>query len=153
MSEPSHPAEHNSEPEGLEQRGGFTDRDTVALAEDNSLVPACNLPAEILSTIFLNLSQLPDRWIVTWDPEGPEAQRIPQSRRIVFTHVCRAWRAVALDDAALWTTLPMTSPTITELALSRTKGALLCIEKSILLQRHVEAVEKLLLSQPVAWAV
>lgn len=52
MPEPLHPAEHNSEPEGLEQRDDFVDRDAVALAEDNSLVPACNLPAEILSTVF-----------------------------------------------------------------------------------------------------
>lgn len=79
----------------------------------NMMSPPCRLPTEILSKIFVDLTELykgrdPHLWIG-------------------ITFVCHYWRVVATDFPPLWTNLPFINPAFTELALSRTKGALLSI--------------------------
>jgi len=56
------------------------------LSRRNTLVPISILPAEVLSRIFHFIA----------------FSKLPHSFDCVFTHVCRRWRQVALDDSTLW---------------------------------------------------
>ncbi|KAI0044863.1 hypothetical protein FA95DRAFT_212078 [Auriscalpium vulgare] len=51
--------------------------------------------------------------------------------RIAIYHVCRHWRAIVHDFAALWTTIPLRSAPLTQLALTRSKAESLFIHIDI----------------------
>lgn len=71
----------------------------------NGSVPACLLPAEILSSTFTNLAQS------------------STPREVVdITHVCQCWREAALGCASLWATVPFINHTFTKVALERSRS-------------------------------
>jgi len=85
----------------------------------NMLVPISILPVEILARIF---------HLVAFS-EHPNSHR-PELGSVYFTHVCRRWRQVALDDSTLWThfsNTPRNKDWIAE-RLSRARNAPLVIE-------------------------
>ncbi|KAF8207955.1 hypothetical protein K438DRAFT_1962223 [Mycena galopus ATCC 62051] len=64
---------------------------------DTLLYTVLILPPEIVALIFLYCIPFPCQW------EKPDANwRCPAP--LVFLHVCRTWREIALADASLWTT-------------------------------------------------
>ncbi|KAF5342421.1 hypothetical protein D9611_001246 [Ephemerocybe angulata] len=79
----------------------------------NTLSPINRLPAEILSSIFIQASFETRKESLSW---------------IRLTHVCRHWRAVALECAALWSDLSFANLNFTEVMLSRSKNAPLAVE-------------------------
>ena len=64
----------------------------------NSLVPVADLPEEILLHIFSQLAELHD----LGRPAKGVSEPACQYRWITVTHVCRAWRRIALKCPALW---------------------------------------------------
>ncbi|KAF5333548.1 hypothetical protein D9611_002722 [Ephemerocybe angulata] len=72
----------------------------------NTMAAPCRLPPEILANIFILVKE--DSWPRHW---------------IMVTFVCQHWRAVAIDCAALWTSLPFLNADFTEIALLRSKTA------------------------------
>lgn len=84
------------------QRGTGT---SVPKALQNGSAPACLLPAEILSSIFMSL-----------------AQSSTPRKCIGITHVCQYWREVALGCANLWATVPFINRTFTNIALERSRN-------------------------------
>src|SRR5712672_2229106 len=85
----------------------------------NMLMPISILPAEILARIFhfVAFSKQP-------------YSRAPTLGSVHFTHVCRRWRQVALDDSTLWTHFSSSPPSKKWIAerLSRARNAPLVIE-------------------------
>ncbi|KAF9497997.1 hypothetical protein BDN71DRAFT_516438 [Pleurotus eryngii] len=74
-----------------------------------------NLPAEILTKIIGILEHSDrDRWEWGWNKLSAWVQ---------VTHVCRAWRAFALNEPRLWTNLVAVSPDWLTDVLSRSKSA------------------------------
>jgi len=85
----------------------------------NMLIPISILPAEILARIFHFVAF-----------SEPLYSRTPTLDSVNFTHVCRRWRQVALDDPTLWThfsNFPRNKDWISE-RLSRARNAPLVIE-------------------------
>ncbi|KAJ2928744.1 hypothetical protein H1R20_g8216, partial [Candolleomyces eurysporus] len=76
-------------------------------------------PPEILSNIFIILRRSTGF--------GYGYSYISASFWIRVTHVCRHWRAVALDCPALWSDLLFVGPKITEMMLQRSKSAPLTV--------------------------
>lgn len=76
----------------------------------NAVIPACQLPADVLIEIFSWTSRFSSElyWRKPW---------------VVVSWVCQHWRDVSINCAALWTTVPLLSPEFTKLALERSKGA------------------------------
>lgn len=72
------------------------------------------LPPEIMSTIFCASLPYP-------------GQANPFPKMYGFMGVCRCWREIALDTAALWTVVPRATPELTQMFLSRSKSAPLVI--------------------------
>lgn len=79
----------------------------VLKSRHNAATQTCRMPQETLAEIFLTLA---------YDVQDAEEW-------IGITYVCRHWRSVALDCAALWTNLPFISPAFTNAILPRTKNA------------------------------
>jgi hypothetical protein len=81
-----------------------------------------NLPAEILSNIFLMLA---------WSHCRVEAPRYGTRKAgswIRVAHICRHWWNAALDCASLWTHLIFSKPGLPEFMLSNSKNIPLTIE-------------------------
>ncbi|TFY60171.1 hypothetical protein EVG20_g7520, partial [Dentipellis fragilis] len=67
----------------------------------NATRPACRLPTEILSMIFLHLH-------VDYATLEMRSRYRPTHHMLLnLTHVCRYWRSVALGYARLWTSIPV----------------------------------------------
>ncbi|KZV73615.1 hypothetical protein PENSPDRAFT_732804 [Peniophora sp. CONT] len=64
----------------------------------NGMMPACNLPAEVLSHIFALARDV-------WARKHAEGERTYDIGWICVTHVCSFWRNVALGTPSLWTTI------------------------------------------------
>ncbi|KAF6762001.1 hypothetical protein DFP72DRAFT_1164866 [Ephemerocybe angulata] len=87
------------------------EREVLSLKNShNTMAPPCRLPPEILANIFTLVKE--DSWPRHW---------------IMVTFVCQHWRAVAVDCAALWTSLPFINADFTSIALSRSKRAPLSV--------------------------
>ncbi|TEB23220.1 hypothetical protein FA13DRAFT_1715472 [Coprinellus micaceus] len=80
-----------------------------------------NLPAEILSNIFLMLA-----W--SHRVEVPQYGTGKAGSWICVTHVCQHWRNAALDCASLWTHLIFSKPGLPEFMLLNSKNLPLTIE-------------------------
>jgi hypothetical protein len=79
------------------------------------------LPPEVLSSIFIILRELTG----TGTGRNYYVSAAPWAQ---VTHVCRHWRAVALDCPALWSDLLFVSPTTTAMMLQRSKNAPLTVK-------------------------
>jgi len=100
------------------------------LTHRNMLVPISFLPAEILARIF--------HFVVFSESVQPYFPTLKLSC-VYFTHVCRRWRQVALDDSTLWTHFsdyPQNSEWIAE-QLSRARNAPLVIDLGGWLGNHM----------------
>ncbi|KAJ3526209.1 hypothetical protein NMY22_g10257 [Coprinellus aureogranulatus] len=106
----------------------------------NSLSLPNQLPAEILSSIFL-LVLYHHREKVLYHGENEGA------RWIRVTHVCRHWRQVALGCPTLWAELSFANTALTEVMLSRSRNAPLTVECFSKGGREVEDILRPLLSQ------
>ncbi|KAI0044854.1 hypothetical protein FA95DRAFT_211666 [Auriscalpium vulgare] len=107
----------------------------------NLQTPIHNIPVEALREIFQYLPlfsreplisrPLSSRHTVTASPwqDGVTPAWVPTWRApgITLYHVCRRWRTVVHDFPALWTTIPLRSAKLTELALVRSGSAPLLI--------------------------
>lgn len=80
--------------------------------------PAHHLPPEILSEIFL-IHKTRSTARYRWRTEALSWTKA--------TQICRHWRKVALNCAELWSTIKVLEPGITEVLLSRSKGAPLTV--------------------------
>lgn len=86
----------------------------------NSLIPAAQLPQEVLSCIFMeHVSGL--SWVRYCGVN------------LAFSQVCRRWRVVALEDPRLWTTPTSSCLDLGKAMLARSKG----LPLSIHLQCHL----------------
>src|SRR5712672_2236459 len=91
------------------------------LTRRNMLVQISILPAEILARIF---------HFIAFSKHPYSSTGTPMLGSVYFTHVCRRWRQVALDDPTLWThfsNFPRNKDWISE-RLSRARNAPLVIE-------------------------
>ncbi|KAJ2921808.1 hypothetical protein H1R20_g15288, partial [Candolleomyces eurysporus] len=103
--------------EEVDQRIAELESEIRALKTHRNLVADTSLlPPEILSNIFIAL-----RRIVA---NGYSYR----SSWVRVTHVCRHWRAVALDCPALWSDLLFVNPKGTEVMLQRAKNAPLTVK-------------------------
>ncbi|KAG6830074.1 hypothetical protein H0H92_002364 [Tricholoma furcatifolium] len=82
----------------------------------NALSITCQIPAEILATIF---SEVVDS---TSENDGPYAEWISE-----VSHVCSHWREVALSTPRLWSTLHLDCPTQSLEMLRRSKDTPLSV--------------------------
>ncbi|KAI0654727.1 hypothetical protein C8Q70DRAFT_1024915 [Cubamyces menziesii] len=71
----------------------------------NALAPVNNLPSEILTTVFSYASDSASSVCI-----------------ICISHVCRVWRAIALQTPALWTRICLNDPVAIEAFLERSKS-------------------------------
>ncbi|KAF5320091.1 hypothetical protein D9611_010318 [Ephemerocybe angulata] len=78
----------------------------------NSLSPINRLPPEVLSDIIIQGSSESRKEGVLW---------------IRLSHICKRWREVALDCAALWSDISFLKPALTSVMLSRTKSTPLTV--------------------------
>ncbi|VDB86817.1 unnamed protein product [Peniophora sp. CBMAI 1063] len=68
----------------------------MARTRRNTLIPACSLPAELLSYIFKLVRP-------HWKPQRRRAWPLPYyAGWMSLTHVCSLWRRIILDDPTLW---------------------------------------------------
>lgn len=74
-------------------------------ARRNTFVPVIRLPSEILVSVFRRL--LPVLGIPCWSTVGRAVNEIENGTKdlIAVTHVCQAWRQIALEFSVLWTTI------------------------------------------------
>ncbi|KAI6105872.1 hypothetical protein F5141DRAFT_1204004 [Pisolithus sp. B1] len=86
----------------------------------NALAQACQLPAELLSMIFIHCAH---DWYTDPDSEF-KGQVAPW---VVVSYVCRTWRDVALDCGVIWGYLFFVSLDWTLELLKRSKGAPLLV--------------------------
>lgn len=86
----------------------------------SSRVSVESLPPEILLYIF---------FLLICDTAKPDhSPSFPSSTNVILvTHICRAWRNLALDAPDLWSSIIATNPTRTAEFLKRSKQALLDI--------------------------
>ncbi|KAM5536517.1 hypothetical protein V8D89_009794 [Ganoderma adspersum] len=69
----------------------------------NAHAPIHALPTELLQLVFFHTLAPPNAFL-PFDVRGAKADVRAEARRtLALTHVCRRWRNVALDTAALWT--------------------------------------------------
>ena len=69
----------------------------------NAHAPIHALPTELLQLVFFHTLAPPNAFL-PFDARGAKADVRAEARRtLALTHVCRRWRHVALDTAALWT--------------------------------------------------
>lgn len=87
------------------------------LSHRNTLSPISRLPSEILSHIFA-LTQPPE------DSDQSKEKSFTSFDWIVVSHVCRAWRFIALGCATLWTGIN-SSHRFMDLFMERSEGAVL----------------------------
>ncbi|KDR80739.1 hypothetical protein GALMADRAFT_222340 [Galerina marginata CBS 339.88] len=83
----------------------------------NSCAPISRLPPEMLCKIFDFTSRDETRGSLHW---------------IKVSHVCHAWRNIAVNSPSLWTNLPVTNARWTEEMLSRSKMAGLTVKADFL---------------------
>lgn len=92
--------------------------------ERNAETRICQLPTEILCHIFLLTRRA---YEVTADakPTPSPHKRLPYQFLWIFdtTHVCRHWRAVALNEPALWTRPTLFLPNLGKLMINRARMA------------------------------
>lgn len=96
----------------------------------NTVADTCILPAEVLSNIFIALKEV-----------------IVHERKMSWvrvSHVCRHWRAVALDCPVLWSTILSVNPELMELMLHRSKSSPLTIKISACTTRTNDVLSKTL---------
>ena len=94
----------------------------------NTIAPISKLPPEMLAEVFLhvvaNYHCEPGRLV--------HNAAMFSYKWITITHVCRAWRDIALNTPRLWSYLVLASPEMTEMVLARSKMAPLCVTATIL---------------------
>ncbi|KAF5313140.1 hypothetical protein D9619_003519 [Psilocybe cf. subviscida] len=95
--------------------------------ERNAESRICQLPTEILCHIFLLTRRAYES---TGDTKPSPHKGLPSPYLWIFatTHVCRHWRAVALNEPALWTCPALFLPNLGRLMLERSRMAGLIIE-------------------------
>ncbi|KAI0349695.1 hypothetical protein OH77DRAFT_1594079 [Trametes cingulata] len=89
----------------------------------NDTTAIARLPPELLSEIFLHVVE--DRYGEVTTSYSPCSSRF--YKWIVVTHVCRRWRAIALDTAKLWSYVILTRSSVVREVLSRSRKAPLSI--------------------------
>ncbi|KAK7051583.1 hypothetical protein VNI00_004562 [Paramarasmius palmivorus] len=80
-------------------------------AQRNLKIPMARLPVDVMIHIF--------RFCV---PHGRS-----KTRWLAFTHVCRSWRIIALNQASLWTSIDFSNINLARVMLERSKNAALDI--------------------------
>lgn len=83
----------------------------------NGFTPTCRLPREILSRIFLTVAFLCHE----------ESSTALHRRWVRVSHVCRYWRAVALDCRELWSAITFEKYDFTDLCLARSRDSPLTV--------------------------
>ncbi|RXW19998.1 hypothetical protein EST38_g5865 [Candolleomyces aberdarensis] len=122
--------------EQVDQRIAQLESEIRALKTHRNMVADTSLfPPEILSNIFIILRRL----IGT----GHGYYYTPPASWAHVTHVCRHWRAVALDCPALWSELLFVSPKTTEMMLQRSKNAPLTVKFTANLVRYHDILCKI----------
>ncbi|KAF7796365.1 hypothetical protein EIP86_007542 [Pleurotus ostreatoroseus] len=90
--------------------------------ERNALTPTCRLPPEVLSMIFVSVTDAEP----LAEPQDFTAPRIKNWYPIL--HVCKRWRAVALECPTLWNRIDVTSPLWAQEMLRLSKKAPLILK-------------------------
>jgi hypothetical protein len=94
------------------------------------------LPTELLEHIFLCLHH-----IHVWT----SAKKLPLTKRIAFSQVCKKWRDLAISHPTLWTDISVHDVQWTELALKRAKAAPLTVDADLSCRSSSpEAVDRVL---------
>ena len=84
----------------------------------NAMAPISVLPPEVLSEIFAALAHS------SYSPQGRPGFRSQSAYDwITVTHVCRAWRNIALDTPRLWSRVILSGLDITQEVIARSKRA------------------------------
>ncbi|TFY69525.1 hypothetical protein EVG20_g3129 [Dentipellis fragilis] len=109
----------------------------------NTLLPITQLPPEILSQIFRICTDMADSnaWEqgegssvaeLSYIISGCSSHRHEHSRMALnLSHVCHTWRAIARNDALLWTHLPTYSEELCKRMLVRSKKAPLTVRSFV----------------------
>lgn len=79
----------------------------------NTFLPIGQLPVEILAEVFQFCPPQEDELAI---------QRSRPQNWLGFSQVCRRWRGIALDDAAIWATPVSSTPQLALLMISRAKN-------------------------------
>ncbi|KAL7280716.1 hypothetical protein ACG7TL_005658 [Trametes sanguinea] len=92
----------------------------------NTMTPIARLPPEILAEIFALVSTT--QYEESWRRHYGSSQVY---KWLSVAHVCRVWRAIALDTPRLWSRIVLTRPEVDKEVLARSKKAPLWISANI----------------------
>ena len=94
----------------------------------NAIAPISKLPPELLSAIFTEVAI--NHYTCRTPRLYHSAAGLPY-KWITLTHVCHAWRAIALDTPRLWSRIVLTRPDVTREVLARSKKAPLWVSANM----------------------
>ncbi|TBU29063.1 hypothetical protein BD311DRAFT_303442 [Dichomitus squalens] len=116
----------------------------------NSLSPVNTLPPELLGLIFTflvrpaNLQPKPRRARGTMlpDPQYDRPTQVPQmdANIVRVTHVCKYWRAVAIETPDLWASFAVFHPGLVQECLVRSKTVPLSVSIGYAVSPHVSPI-------------